>query len=38
MLRDVERVFSKRLERVRLAEKASAEISKTVSMDSETII
>ena len=38
VLRDVERVFRKRLERVRLVEKAAAEISKTVLMDSETII
>ena len=38
VLRDVERVFSKRLERKRLAEKAVAEMQKTVLMDSESMV
>ena len=38
VLRDVERVFSERLERKKLAEKAVAEMQKTVLMDSESMV
>ena len=38
VLRDVERVISERLERERLAERAVAEMQKTVSMDSESMV
>ena len=38
VLRDVERVFSERLERERSAERAVAEMQKTVVMDSESMV
>ena len=38
VLRDVERVFSERSERKQLAEKAVAEMQKTVLMDSEGMV
>ena len=38
VLRAVERVFSERLERKQLAEKAVAEMQKTVLMDSESMV
>ena len=38
VLRDVERVFSKHLERERLAEIPVAEMQKTLSMDSESMV
>ena len=38
VLRDVERVFSERLERERLAEREVAEMQKTVLMDSECMV
>ena len=38
VLYDVERVFSERLERKRLAEKAVAEMQKTVLMVSESMV
>ena len=37
MLHDVERVFSERLERERIAERAVAEMQKTLLMDSESM-
>ena len=38
VLRDVEIAFSERLERKQLAEKAVAEMQKTVLMDSESMV
>ena len=38
VLRDVERIFSERLERERLAERAVAEMQKTVLVDSESMV